>query len=517
MSDRGRGCGATARRLCSNPAVRRWGFAFAALICAGLITAMPAGAATKRHPKPVAKAAPAGPTLPLGHSGRWITDAGGRVVILHGTNMVDKLAPYYPAAAGFGPADAAFLKSIGFNAVRVGVLWQGLEPEPGVFNPFYLDEIKATVTMLAKAAIVSLLDFHQDLVNQEFGGEGWPSWAVQTGGLPNPDLSFDYDQEVNPALQNAYDAFYANAAGPNGIGLQDYYTAAWEDTAAKFRGDSSVLGYEIMNEPWPGTLWETCLTTLGCPGVDRELTTFYNRVVQSIRSTDKRTLIFYEPASLFNDGVNTTIGGIDSSNIGFAFHDYCLVGGTNPVCDTQNSLVFDHALARVKTTGQALLETEFGASDDTAYLRGLVSDADTDMVPWLEWAYCACGDPTTVDSSEGIVDNPAKPLTGSNLITPTLEGLVEPYPQVISGTPLHYAYNSSSHAFSFAYSTARAGSQSVFPARSVTQIATPAMAYPHGYQVMIQGGSAVSKANASELLVASSPGVSTIDVSLTPR
>jgi endoglycosylceramidase len=60
----------------------------------------------------------------LGHAGRWITDASGRVIILHRTNMVYKLAPYYPAAAGFDADDAAFLRSIGFNAVRVGVLWQ---------------------------------------------------------------------------------------------------------------------------------------------------------------------------------------------------------------------------------------------------------------------------------------------------------------------------------------------------------------------------------------------------------
>jgi hypothetical protein len=33
---------------------------------------------------------------PLGQAGRWITDASGRVVIVHGINMVYKLAPYYP-------------------------------------------------------------------------------------------------------------------------------------------------------------------------------------------------------------------------------------------------------------------------------------------------------------------------------------------------------------------------------------------------------------------------------------
>ena len=63
-----------------------------------LILALPAGAFA------------AGPKAPLGHSGRWITDARGRAVILHGVNMVYKLPPYAPRAAGFNAPDARFLR-----------------------------------------------------------------------------------------------------------------------------------------------------------------------------------------------------------------------------------------------------------------------------------------------------------------------------------------------------------------------------------------------------------------------
>src|ERR1022692_31365 len=48
-----------------------------------------------------------GPVLPLGHSGRWLTDATGRVVVLHGLNMMDKFPPYLPSAQGFDNRDAA--------------------------------------------------------------------------------------------------------------------------------------------------------------------------------------------------------------------------------------------------------------------------------------------------------------------------------------------------------------------------------------------------------------------------
>ena len=65
--------------------------------------------------------------LVSGHRGRWLVDAYGRVVILHGVNMVVKLPPYDPAVLGFGDDDAAFLASEGFNTVRLGIIYKALE------------------------------------------------------------------------------------------------------------------------------------------------------------------------------------------------------------------------------------------------------------------------------------------------------------------------------------------------------------------------------------------------------
>ena len=145
--------------------------------------------------------AQAAPTPPLSHAGRWITDASGRVVVVHGINMVYKLPPYYPAKAGFGDDDAAFLARIGFNTVRVGVIWKALEPSPGHFSSAYVSQIATTVRTLARHGVLSLLDFHQDMYNERFQGEGAPDWAVQDGGLPNlPKAGFPTNYLVNPAV-----------------------------------------------------------------------------------------------------------------------------------------------------------------------------------------------------------------------------------------------------------------------------------------------------------------------------
>ncbi len=393
--------------------------------------------------------AQAAPVLPLGHAGRWITDARGRVVVVHGTNMVEKRPPYTPAAAGFSAADAAFLARLGFNAVRLGVIWKAVEPAPGVFDDTYLDHIARTVAMLARHGLLSLLDFHQDLFNERFEGEGAPDWAVEDGGLPNPRLGFPANYTGNPALEHALDAFFSNAPGPGGIGLAERFAAAWAHVAARFRGLPTVLGYELVNEPFPGSAWATCLGATGC-AFDAVLTAFYRRVAAAIRAVDPQTLVWYEPNVLFNVGFGSAVGALGDPRAGFAFHDYC---PTEPQthspagCAAFDDRVFGHALAHVAETGEAILLTEFGSTSDAPYLTDMLARADRTMVPWLEWSYCRCNSPTDTGAQPGLVVDPHRPPRGSNLVRGTLRALVEPYPQVIAGTPQSWGFDPAARTF----------------------------------------------------------------------
>jgi endoglycosylceramidase len=484
-----------------------------ALACgiAGLLVAAPASVAQTS------------PKLPLSHAGRWITDAQGRVVVLHGTNMAYKLAPYYPSAIGFGASDAAFLSSIGFDAVRVGVLWQAVEPQPGVYDDGYLRHIAQTVATLSHYGIVSLLDFHQDQYNQLFQGEGFPSWSVQDDGLPpEPQLGFGGDYVGMPALQRAFDHFWENSPGPGGVGLQDRYAAAWQRVAGFFKGNRNVLGYEIMNEPWPGSIWPSCAQTEGCPTFDTgQFAAFYHRAIDAIRKVDRRTLIWYEPQVLFNYGSNTNLPPLGDPRLGFAFHDYCLEndeGAGTATCDTFDSKVFGNAVAHVAKTGDALMETEFGATQDPNILAPNVQRADQDMVSWLEWAFCGCKDPTTSGpgDEQAIVSDPSKPATGSNLIQPTLKVLVEPYPQLVSGTPASWGFDASTKTFSLKYSTARAGGRGQFGVRSLTDVATPRFVYGGRYGVTVTDGAIASRRGAATLAVAACRGARTISVTIRP-
>jgi endoglycosylceramidase len=177
------------------------------------------------------------------------------------------------------------------------------------------------------------------------------------------------------------------------------------------------------------------------------------------------------------------------------------------------------AVARVASTRDALLMTEFGATENQQILATAIRRADQSMVPWLEWAYCGCSDPTTSGpgAQQAIVLDPAKPPRGANLNLPTLRTLVEPYPQVIAGTPLSWGFAPSSRTFTLRYSTARADRHGRFAAGSVSEIATPALVYGGRYRAVVAGGVVISRLGAGVLRVASCRRAQTVSVTVTPR
>jgi endoglycosylceramidase len=469
----------------------------------------------------------AGPSAPLDHSGRWITDARGRVVILHGVNMVYKIAPYAPGATGFGRNDARFLQHHGFNTVRLGLIYAGVEPNPGRIDGHYLKRVRRTEKVLAKHRIFSLLDFHQDLFNEQFQGEGFPDWAVQDDGLPAvPKQGFPANYFVMLALQRAYDHFWANAPGPDDGGLQDHYAYAWQRVAKRFRRDPYVLGYDLFNEPFPGTDWALCANPAGCPTIDANpLGKFTDRVIKRIREVDRSTLAFYEPWVTFDFGAATSLPDTGDAHAAMSFHDYCLPGGlgagTLPAqgtaCGVEEGLPFSNADDHSASTGDAALLTEFGATDDLDTIGRLVKLADEHMTGWQYWHYCACGEPTSQVSADvqAVVKDPSKPPRGRNVKWAKLGVLDRPYPQAVAGTPTSYGYDTGTDTFTLQYSTKTAKGGRL-PRAVRTVIYVPRRHYKNGYSVQATGAKVVSRAGARQLVLRRGRTAQTVSVSVTP-
>jgi endoglycosylceramidase len=486
------------RTVRGNPAPRS---VFAAMVIAASLSTILAACTTPRSIEDPADA------ILIGHSQRWLTNGEGQVVILHGLNMVYKLPPYEPASAGFGTAAASTLAGYGLDIVRLGVIYSAVEPEPGVFSGAYLNSIAGTVADLARQGIYCLLDFHQDQLSVGFGGEGFPEWSVDTDGMPEHRYIFPLGYTQSAALDAAYDNFWADRDGPGGVGLEQRYAAAWKFVAGRFAHDPWVIGYDLFNEPWPAH------------SSDAQLGAFYQTVIDAIRSVDREHLIFYEPYVLFDFGQPTTLGSFSDSDLGMSFHDYCSKTAADGACsgDTEQR-VLANALARSAATGDALLMTEFGATDDLTELGQLVADADTDQMSWIEWAYCGCGDPTgTIPPSiEGLVYNPRLAGSGTNVDQAKLEVLAEPYPRVVSGTPVSYGFDLRSHTFSFRYTTRSPDSRDFEPG-SCTAVVIPPFQFPHGYDVTVTGARVTSAVDSGVLTVSQTGGsVHQVTVVITP-
>lgn len=495
---------------------------------------------------PAASAAPGTKAATFDHAGRYITDSQGRVVTLRGFNMVNKLAAtgYAPDGVGFGADDARFLARNGFNVVRLGIIWKALEPQPGVYDDAYLRRIVRTYRVLRRQDIAVLLDFHQDMYNERFQGEGAPDWAVVGPAAtedPSPQAGFPYNYIAQDAVNHAFDAFWANTEVPGtGRGVQDFFAAAWAHVAEEFRGKPGIVGYNLLNEPWMGTPLQECALAGGGTAPDAcgipefeatTLTDFHRRVTRAIREVDERTMVYQAPILTFDFGGETGVRRIDRRG-GFGFNAYC--GQLDPAvaallpflkdrpCSYTADLSFDHALAESRRTGDALFLTEFGATDDVSAYADYLDRANALSISWTHWAYCGCGDPTTSANSTGSADaqalviDPAQPPRGSNVKADKLRTLAQPYARLVSGTPGKSAFDSDSRRFRFSYRTKQAGGDERFDAGSITEVVAPEVQYPKGYRAWAKGAEIVSEPGAPVLELAQRGGAKRVEVSLRP-
>lgn len=54
-----------------------------------------------------------------------------------------------------------------------------------------------------------------------------------------------------PEVASAFDALYQNKDG-----LLDKMFAFWTEVSARFKSNPNVIGYDILNEPWPANMYK---------------------------------------------------------------------------------------------------------------------------------------------------------------------------------------------------------------------------------------------------------------------
>jgi endoglycosylceramidase len=184
-------------------------------------------------------------------AGTQFLDPAGRPLVPHGVSIANK-NPAEGYTAGVDRSDMAAIRSWGMNCIRLAIFWDGIEPRPGKIDRAYLDRVKQMVGWAKAEGLYVLIDMHQDLFSVKYS-DGAPAWATLDDGKPHVKGAVWSDSYyASGAVQSALDHFWANSPAPDGKPLQEHYALAWRAVAETFKDEPAVLGYDLMNEPFPG-------------------------------------------------------------------------------------------------------------------------------------------------------------------------------------------------------------------------------------------------------------------------
>merc|ERR1712215_384721 len=244
----------------------------------------------------------------------YFVDQEGRVRLFRGINSVIKGFPWYDVKM-LDSARHQQMSEWGFNVVRLGSMWSGVEPEEGVVNETYIGVLKDIVQGLASQGIYTYLDMHQDVLTATAGYAGVPTWLAakfspadhpypwpmyNTSGYSTWACGY-FTQEISNNFQQLYKQH------------REEFANFWREVALRFKDDPAILAYELMNEPWTGDLYQDASLILPGNAGFELLEPFFNAASEAIRSVDDETIIFWEPvtyAYFINTQPNIILDGV---------------------------------------------------------------------------------------------------------------------------------------------------------------------------------------------------------------
>jgi endoglycosylceramidase len=356
--------------------------------------------------------------------GRFI-DSAGRQIIPHGINVGGKLkGENY--VSWHTREDFAKMRRWGFNCVRLLIIWAAMEPNCGSYDGDHLRRIDERVAWAKANGLYVLIDMHQDLWGEKCsGGDGAPAWATLDQGRPDRRLGVVWSDGylVSPMIQTAFDSFWANKPGPDGVGIQDRFALAWQYVARHFADEPAVIGYDLFNEPFVGSdmliaqaiinsklievfglknspadalefgkrlsdksrrqdlfeklqdlqAYRSILNAAG-PIFQRferaKLSPMYQKVAKAIRQVDKRHILFLEPSVSANQGFISELQGVlgpdnrPDALQAFCPHAYDIVtdmSDAGPANQDRIRLIIQNLQLASRRLGMPMLIGEWGA------------------------------------------------------------------------------------------------------------------------------------------------------------
>ncbi|CAM9454424.1 unnamed protein product, partial [Ectocarpus fasciculatus] len=269
----------------------------------------------------------------------FVVGATGEPILLRGPNVVVKGPPYLPSVSGdsycvdsivegcqydntcqscttFNQADVDHIKSMGWNSIRLGVVWAGAQPRnEDSLDADFLARLHDILDLTDANGLHVILDNHGDMVASAGCGNGIPMWFSQEAspeligkplstGLPyaivpgvnvkntdgydicgdDPELWAQYAGDPNYNLLNEC-CLAMNSPNPAGLGWteinqaamdylvlegngRDHFVRYWRLMAEAVVEHPSAFATELLNEPMTirrGSMfdtWRACAETI---------------------------------------------------------------------------------------------------------------------------------------------------------------------------------------------------------------------------------------------------------------
>ena len=184
------------------------------------------------------------PQPPLSHEGRWITDARGRVVVLHGVEhgLQGRALParghrVRPRRRPLPRAATASTRCASGSSTGP----RAEPPAPGRprYDDGYLGSIAAHRARCSPSTASSPCSTStRTSTTSASRARAGPTGRSIDDGLPAvPAAGFPANYFVDPGAQRARSTTSGpTTPAPDGVGLQDRYAAAWRHVAKRFRG-----------------------------------------------------------------------------------------------------------------------------------------------------------------------------------------------------------------------------------------------------------------------------------------
>lgn len=391
----------------------------------------------------------------------FLRDGAGRAVILRGVNLANahKQDPYF----GFhGAGDFARLRDEwGMNGIRFLISWAAIEPEKGHYDAAYLDAVRERMDWAGAAGLSVVLDMHQDLYGEGFGGDGAPRWTCDESRYaaytPTTPWFLNYLDEQVVAC---FDDFWGSAE------LRGHYLEAWRRVAARLADHEAVVGFDPMNEPFWGSMPSSSFEA-------DVLGTFYHQVAESVREEAPHWVAFLEPSAAKNLGFALALEPFALPNAVYAPHAYDSTaeqgGGFDPSAHSALVARIEGLATEASELGAPLWIGEYGGNADHPgigeYMDAIYVGTGRAAAGSMYWAYDR-------DDGYGLLrpDGSEKPAV--------LDAVVRPFPMRVAGEPIEYAFDPATRRFTFSWVPAP---------RGATEVSVPERALPTSYRATCSG------------------------------